>query len=171
LHTPLISDDLSIRPAGAADFPEILRLNAEWVRFTSALDLTGLTELHAQSPYHCVVESGGRVAGFLLAMREGSDYASPNYRWFDERGGSFLYVDRIIVDSSDQGRGIAALLYDDLLEFAKRSGIDRLVCELDAEPPNEASRRFHDRLGFVEVGTQWIANGTKRVSLRELLVR
>lgn len=163
-------DDGPIRAAATGDFAEILRLNAEWVRFTSALDEAGLAELHAQSPYHRVVEWGGRVAAFLLAMREGSDYASPNYRWFDDRGGSFLYIDRIVVDTPAQGRGLATLLYDDLLAFARRTGVGRVVCELDADPPNEASCRFHDGYGFAEVGTQWIANGTKRVSLRELLV-
>jgi predicted GNAT superfamily acetyltransferase len=101
-------------------------------------------------------------------MREGADYASPNYRWFDDRGGCFLYVDRVIVDGAEQGRGVATLLYDDLVAFAAESGVGRVVCELDADPPNAASRRFHDRYGFAEVGTQWVADGAKRVSLREL---
>jgi predicted GNAT superfamily acetyltransferase len=160
-----------IRPASEADLGDILRLNAEWAHFTSDLDADSLGMLHAQSAYHRVVESGGSVVAFLLAMREGSDYASANYRWFDDRGGSFLYVDRVIVASSEQGNGIARALYDDLLAFARVSGVSRVVCELDAEPPNEASRHFHDLYGFSEVGTQWVANGTKRVSLQELRIR
>ena len=166
-----VPGDIAIRPARRADFTEILRLNAEWVRFTSDLDPAGLERLHAQSAHHRVVVSGTRIAGFLIALREGVDYASPNYRWFDSRGGRFLYVDRVIVERVDQGRGIATLLYDDLLAFARKTEVGRIVCELDAEPPNEASRLFHDRHGFVEVGTQWVAGGTKRVSLRELDVR
>jgi predicted GNAT superfamily acetyltransferase len=160
-----------IRPASEADFATILRLNSEWVRFTSDLDEGALAILHAQSPYHRVVESDGRVVAFLLAMREGSDYASPNYRWFDDRGGSFIYVDRVVVDRSAQGSGLATMLYDDLLAFARGAGVGRVVCELDIDPPNEASRRFHDTYGFVEVGTQWVSGGAKRVSLRELEVR
>jgi predicted GNAT superfamily acetyltransferase len=160
----------AVRPARKADFPDILRLNTEWVHFTSHLDAVSLAKLHAQSPHHRVVVSRGRVVAFLLAMREGSDYASVNYRWFDDRGGPFLYVDRVVVGSSDQGKGIAQMLYDDLLVYARGSGVVSVVCELDVDPPNEASRRFHDGYGFAEVGTQWVANGAKRVSLRELRV-
>jgi len=161
----------AIRHASEADFGDILRLNSEWVHFTSHLDATALAKLHAQSPYHRVVESGNRVVAFLLAMREGSDYASPNYRWFDDRGGSFLHVDRVIVGSPNQGKGLAQMLYDDLLDFAREAEVGRVVCELDIDPPNEASRRFHDGYGFSEVGTQWVGDGAKRVSLRELRVR
>ena len=160
----------AIRPARPADFAEMLRLNAEWVRFTSELDASALEELHALSLYHRVVESGGCVVAFLLALREDSDYASPNYRWFDDRGGSFLYIDRVVVDAAHQGQGIATMLYDDLVAFARESGVGRVVCEIDVDPPNDPSCRFHDRYGFTEVGTQWVAGGTKRVSLRELLV-
>lgn len=165
---PSAAGGLVIRDAVEADFAEILRLNTEWVHFTSHLDEPALAALHGQSAYHRVVESDGRVVAFLLAMREGASYASPNYRWFDERGGAFLYVDRVIVDSTAQGRGVAGMLYDDLIALARATGVGRVVCELDAEPPNEPSRRFHDRYGFVEVGTQWVAGGTKRVSLCEL---
>jgi len=165
------SDSYLVRSAGEADFADILRLNTEWVHFTSHLDVEALSALHAQSPYHRVVESGGRVVAFLLALREGCGYASPNYRWFDDRGGAFLYVDRVVVDGSAHGGGIGRMLYDDLLAFARGSGVGRIVCELDAEPPNEPSRRFHEGYGFNEIGTQWVANGTKRVSLRELELR
>ena len=154
-----------------ADFTEILRLNAEWVHFTSQLDDAGLAALHSQSAYHRIVESGGHVAAFLLALREGAGYVSPNYRWFDARGGAFLYVDRVIVDISQQGRGLASALYGDLIGFARETGVGRIACELDIEPANVPSARFHDRHGFIEVGTQWVADGTKRVSLRELEVR
>jgi predicted GNAT superfamily acetyltransferase len=161
----------AIRHAREADFGDILCLNSQWVHFTSYLDATTLARLHAQSPYHRVVESGDRLVAFLLAMREGADYASPNYRWFDDRGGAFLYVDRVIVGSPNQCKGLARMLYDDLLDFAREAGVDRVVCELDIEPPNDASRRFHDGYGFSEVGTQWVGDGAKRVSLRELRVR
>jgi uncharacterized protein len=163
-----VPNPLTIRSATETDFADILRLNTEWMRFTSHLDANALAGLHAQSPYHRIVESDGRIIAFLLAMREGADYASPNYRWFDDRGGHFLYVDRVIVDAAEQGRGVATLLYDDLIAFAAEAGVSRVVCELDADPPNEASCRFHDAYGFEEVGTQWVADGAKRVSRREL---
>jgi len=41
-----------------------------------------------------------------------------------------------------------------------------VTCEYNIDPPNEPSRLFHDKFGFKERGTQWVANGTKRVSLQ-----
>ena len=157
----------AFRQATTADFDDILRLNSDWVHFTSPLDESALDRLHALAAYHKVIEVRGRVVAFLLALREGADYDSPNYLWFSERGGTFLYIDRVIVDRTEQGGGLARMLYDDLFSFAKSQSIPQVVCELDLEPPNDASRRFHDALGFREVGTQWVAGGTKRVSLRQ----
>ena len=105
------------------------------------------------------------VVAFLLAFREGADYDSPNYRWFAARYATFLYVDRVVVAESQQGRGLGRLLYDDLFAFARASGVPCITCEFDIDPPNEASRRFHARYGFEEVGTQALPKG-KRVSLQ-----
>jgi predicted GNAT superfamily acetyltransferase len=90
-----------------------------------------------------------------------------NYRYFAERFDTFLYVDRIVVAASHQGRGLGAVLYDDLFAHARRGGVARVTCEIDAIPPNEASRRFHARYGFRELGRQWVAEGRKQVSLQE----
>lgn len=155
-----------IRDAALADFPAILALNAAAVQFTSPLDLLRLQRLHAQAAYHRVVESGGGAVAFLLALREGGDYDSPNYRWFGQRYRDFLYIDRIVVDAAQQGQGLGVALYADLLAFAADTGATRLTCEFDLEPPNPVSARFHQRFGFNEVGTQWLAGGKKRVSLQ-----
>jgi hypothetical protein len=159
-----------IRSATPSDFDAILGINAEWEHFTSPLDESGLARLHGQAAWHRVVVADLRVVAFLLALREGADYDSPNYRWFAGTGGRFLYVDRVVVAHDRQGRGLGAALYDDVFEFAGAEGIGRIVCEVDVDPPNAASCRFHDRYGFVEVGTQRVAGGTKLVSLREATV-
>ena len=156
-----------IRDAGTADFPAILALNLESERFLSPMDLLRLQHLHDAAAYHRVVEVDNHVVAFLLAFREGADYDSPNYRWFAGRYPRFLYVDRVVVAASEQGKRLGAALYDDLFAFAKREGIASVTCEFDIDPPNEASRRFHARYGFREVGTQWVADGKKRVSLQE----
>lgn len=159
-----------VRPATNADLPEILRLNSEWEHVTSRLDEERLADLHRQAAYHRVAEADGRVAAFLLALPPGAAYDSPNYRWFDRSSDAFLYIDRIVVGRAYQRAGLGAELYADLLEFAAQRGVERLVCEVDIEPLNVASDAFHRRRGFVEVGTQWLALGTKRVSLREYLL-
>jgi predicted GNAT superfamily acetyltransferase len=159
-----------IRDAIASDFPAILALNVESERFLSPLDLPRLRQLHDAACYHRVVDLDGGVVAFLLAFREGVDYDSPNYRWFCDNNREFVYVDRVVVASSQQGKRLGALLYDDLFAFARNSGMATVTCEFDIDPPNEASRRFHARYGFREVGSQWVAGGKKRVSLQEASV-
>jgi predicted GNAT superfamily acetyltransferase len=166
LQEPGVAPSGTIRQATRGDFPDVLRLNEDWVRFTSPLDESALVRLHGEAAYHKVVESDGRVVAFLLALREGAAYDSPNYRWFSERGGTFLYVDRVVVDRDAQSAGLATMLYEDLFSFAREQGVPQVLCELDVEPPNEASRHFHDSRGFREVGRQWVAGGAKRVSMR-----
>ena len=153
------------REAAVADHPAILALNRRYVELLSPMDERRLVHLDAQSAYHRVVDESGRVAAFLLAFREGAGYDSPNYLWFAQRY-PFLYVDRVVVDGAAQGRGLGALLYRDLFAFAAAHKVDTVACEYYSKPPNEASRRFHARFGFREVGTQWLPDVRKQVSLQ-----
>src|SRR5512143_2195808 len=100
-----------IRDATPADFPAILALNAESVHFLSPLDAARLQHLHAQAAYHRLVEIDGAVVAFLLVLREGADYDSPNYRWFAQHDAQFLYIDRIVVAAAQQGQRLGAQLY------------------------------------------------------------
>jgi predicted GNAT superfamily acetyltransferase len=155
-----------IRAAGAEDFAAILALNEESVHFLSPLDEARLQALHARAAYHRVVEIDGRVVAFLLALREGADYDSPNYRWFAQRYAQFLYIDRVVVGAAQQGRGLGARLYEDLFAFARANNAAQVTCEFDVDPPNPASAGFHARFGFREVGTQWLGGSNKQVSLQ-----
>lgn len=156
-----------IRDASPADFPALLALNAESVHFLSPMDRLRLQQLFAQAAYCRVIEQDGGVTAFLLAFREAADYDSPNYRWFAARYPQFLYIDRVVVAANQQGKGLGALLYADLFAFARSQAVTRITCEFDIDPPNETSRRFHARFGFHEVGSQWLGNGNKQVSLQE----
>ena len=158
-----------LRNARESDFEQILALNAASVHFLSPLDASRLRRLHEQAAYHRVVDDGESIGAFLLAFREGADYDSPNYRWFTQTYTRFLYVDRIVVSANARGRGLGARLYDDIIEFAAASGIDRLTCEFDIDPPNPASAKFHERFGFREVGRQRIGD-KKEVSLQVRMV-
>jgi uncharacterized protein len=155
-----------IRDARPGDFESIVALNQEAVHFTSPMDLPRLIHLDTQSAYHRVIELDGETVAFLLALREGADYPNPNYGWFSERLDGFLYVDRIVISSSRQGERLGQALYDDLFAYAKEQEVGRICCEFDVDPPNPVSQRFHARYGFSEMGTQWVAGGSKRVSLQ-----
>ncbi|HEY9400041.1 MAG TPA: GNAT family N-acetyltransferase, partial [Luteimonas sp.] len=131
------------RDATPADFPAVLALNEAFVAVLSPLDGARLARLHAQAALHRVIERDGRVEAFLLALREGADYDSPNYRWFAQRYPRFLYVDRIVVAGDAQARGAGCRLYRELYALAVRDTVPWITCEFDIEPPNPVSERFH----------------------------
>jgi predicted GNAT superfamily acetyltransferase len=109
------------------------------------------------------------VAGFVLAFGSETRHDSVNFRWFAARFPSFLYVDRVVVSSRCQGSGVGSLLYEAVFAFARREGYERVTCDIDTDPPNPRSERFHDRFGFEVVGSQQVEyeTGTPiRVSLR-----
>ena len=157
---------MHIEPASEHHFREILELNQESVHFLSALSAQGLADLHSQAAYHKVAIEQARVAGFLIALQAGAAYASVNYQWFDARFRNFLYIDRVVIASQFQGRGIGRLLYDDLFMFAKAKRFEQVTCEFDVEPPNPVSAKFHEAFGFRELGSHWAGDGKKKVSLQ-----
>jgi uncharacterized protein len=156
-------------PAGAEHFAAILALNEESVAVLAPLSRGRLELLHERASCHRVAVDGDEVVGFVLAFGSNTPHDSVNFRWFAGRYPSFLYVDRVVVAASRRGRGTGGLLYRDLFGFACRRGYALVTCEIDAEPPNPTSVRFHQRFGFAEVGSQrveYVAGHPKHVSLR-----
>lgn len=155
-----------LRPATSADFPAVLALNEQSVKFLSPLSAGQLVQLHDDAALHCVVEQDEVVIAFLLAFREGAGYDSVNYAWFAGRYPRFLYIDRVVVAPAARNGGAGSLLYEHAFRHAARSAVPILACEFDIEPPNPVSARFHARFGFQEVGRQAVAGGSKWVSLQ-----
>ncbi len=160
-----------VRDAGAADFARILRLNEESVHFLSPMDRDRLQSLHAMAAYHRVLaDARGQAIAFLLALREGCAYDSPNYGWFARRLPRFLYIDRVVIAAQSQGRRLGRVLYDDLLAHAHANGVETVTCEFDTDPPNEPSRRFHASYGFRQIGTHRVGASHKEVGLQALQI-
>jgi predicted GNAT superfamily acetyltransferase len=155
-----------IRDAAPSDFEAICALNLAEVQHTSAMDMARLATLDALSCYHKVGCADGRVASFLLAMCSGAPYENDNFEWFARKYTRFIYVDRVVVSSAFRGQSFGSLLYKDLFRYARDNAIPLVTCEYNIVPSNEPSRLFHDKFGFKEQGTQWVANGAKRVSLQ-----
>jgi uncharacterized protein len=141
-----------IRPLSSDDLPTVLRLNNAAIPAVSEADLAKLELLVAQSCLSLVAEHDGRVVGFCINFAPGADYASVNYLWFCERYTEFVYLDRIAVDETARNMGIGAALYTAV--EAAIVGTPQLFCEVNLRPRNDGSLRFHERLGFVEVGQQ-----------------
>ena len=87
------------------------------------------------------------ISGFLIALQPGKDYQSVNYKWFEKRYKSFLYVDRIVIGSKYQGYGIGRSLYNDLKVFASNK-TDIITCEVNIKPKNTGSIIFHKKLYY-----------------------
>lgn len=155
-----------IRDAAPGDYPSICALNLAEVQHTSPMDLSRLAALSGLSCYHKVGCVDSDTAAFLLAMCDSAPYENENFAWFARRFTRFIYVDRIVVSAAFRGLRLGTALYEDLFRYARHSGIPLVTCEYNIVPPNESSRRFHHKFGFQELGTQWVANGTKHVSLQ-----
>jgi uncharacterized protein len=150
------------------DYPAIVKLNDVAVEFTSPMDLKRLSFLASLAAYFRVAVTDDQVVAFLLAMKDGAPYQNDNYAWFSSRYQKFLYIDRVVVAGEFQGRGIGTQLYRDIISYARQEEIPIITCEINAVPPNDVSTAFHARLGFSEVGSQWICNGQKKVSMQAL---
>ncbi len=159
-----------LRDAVPTDWLEILALNEEWVRYLSPMDEARLAKLAGASCYFRVVEHERKIAAFLLAFRKGAAYDGTVFQMFERQADDFIYLDRVVVATSHWGQGIADRLYNDVVDFARLSGVGRLVCEVDVLPPNDISLRFHQKRGFREFGRQSLRGGAKIVSLLEYVV-
>ena len=156
----------NVRNANQSDFEAILALNDAEVQHTSPMSLAQLEHLSQMAGYFKVAVVDGQVAAFLIALREGAPYQNDNYGWFSTRFPRFLYVDRVAVGRPFAGRGLGSTMYGDLFAFARQGFVPIITCEYNIIPPNPGSRFFHDKHGFKELGTQWVAGGTKQVSLQ-----
>ncbi len=134
----------------------MLALNNEHAAELSWLELDGLRDL-LRTAYHARI--GSDQSCFLIAFDDRAAYASPNFLWFRERFDRFVYVDRVAVSAAARGRGLARLLYADLFQRARADGHERICSEVNLDPPNPASDRFHASLGFQATGTAALPNG------------
>ena len=154
-------DFIDVRPA---DLPSVLELNESEVPNLGKVDLQKMQWFAAYANYFRIALSGDQLAAFLVGLRPGTSYRSLNYRWFCERYADFAYVDRVAVALPFRRHGLASRLYDDFAASVPDS-VDIMTCEVNIKPPNEESMRFHNRLGFRQVGTQATEHGAKEVAL------
>lgn len=151
-----------------SDLQAIVRMNHKSEHLLSPMDRNRFIELQTKSSLLLVVEVDQQTAGFLIAFCDGTDYDSVNYRWFSRRLKNFLYIDRVVVSEHVRSMGIGRQLYREAETWARTQEILWMAAEIDLQPPNHASLKFHDKLGFVEAGQQTAGDDHKLVSLRIL---
>ena len=140
---------MNIRRAQDKDLPKILELNNIESKWVGKKEIS-FFQRYMNIPFFSVIEDTSKVVGFLMAMDHDTDYDSINFLWFKNKFKKYYYIDRVIVDESMRGKGVASLLYKEVIN---KKGNMPLVAEVAIEPPNEGSVKFHDKVGFKEVGT------------------
>lgn len=158
--------EMTIRKLEMKDYHRVLELNNESVHFLSPLTNDKLESIISQSEMVNVIEVDGRVEAFVLTLKEGKEYDSVNYLWFSNHYDHFLYIDRVVVSLQMQGKGLGNILYESVFSHAKLIGVPYVAAEIDINPPNPESLKFHEKFGFAEVGKQTVAQGKKVVSLQ-----
>ena len=138
---------VSVRPANAADSEAIGSiLNAllattaiEWTDTPHTAD--SILEWLDHHETVLVAEEGGEVVG-VAAFGWFRDVTKwPGYR--------FTVENTVHVREDHWGSGVGRELMEELIDEARRGGKHTMVAAVDGA--NEASVRFHERLGFVEV--------------------
>ena len=155
---------LAIRDVREHDLDAVLALNNAAGRSILALDAAQLRYFYEHADYFRVAEVDGRLAGFLIALRDGSGYDSPNYRWFAEHYESFVYIDRIVIANAYRRHGLGKVFYCDVTSYAEVR-VPLLTCEVFLEPRDDVVVLFHGTYGFQEVGQQRMGESGPQVSL------
>lgn len=131
-------------------YPQILKINAEFVHWLSVLDEARLKWVLGLASYARQIDDAQAI---LIGYAHDVDYPDhKNLMWLSRHVENYFYIDRIIVDKTAQGRGYGRKLYEDIEAFARARGYDWLACEVNTKPDNPASHKFHLALGFTAIG-------------------
>ncbi len=149
-----------------SDLDDVLALNEAAVPHVNSLDREALQWFATSAHYFRAAMIDEDLAGFLIGLQPGLDYASPNYQWFCQRHRRFGYVDRVVVSPAARRRGVASRLYEDFASVL-RGYVPLMTCEVNIRPANDSSMVYHERHGFVQVATQETEGGKKEVALME----
>ncbi len=140
-----------IRQYRVSDAEQVLTLNESCVPEVGPMDRTKLASFEEWAPYLKVVDVDGEIVGLLIGLDQSAPYGSPNFGWFTERVDRFAYIDRIAVAESQRGNGWGPALYQDFEAWARKRNLPALTAEVNVEPPNPRSMRFHELFGFTEM--------------------
>ena len=160
-----------VRNIENADLQRVLEINNANTPGVSELTKDELqSDLNNSLHALAIDNEQGDLCAFCITFDPSAPDAGDNHRWFAERYKSFVYLDRIAIDSNHQNRGLGALLYQSVEQHMLNSAEHTLLCcEVNLEPPNPGSLRFHQRIGFAEVGQQSPSPGYI-VSLQQKIV-
>ena len=140
-------------PYLTSDLEEIWNINQE--NIPEVGDVPNLDRLKKLIDWssHIIVVRDNDISGFIILMREGQNYDSLNYKFFNSQSFPFLYVDRIAIKDGHRRKGLGRMIYEKTIDIAKDLDVST-CCEVNTIPRNDPSLAFHDTFGFREVGTK-----------------
>lgn len=159
-HETVDNTTPEIRDYEPADKDQVLALNLACVPEVGDMDDDKLAGFVEWAPYFRVVDIGAaddstsassndsQIVGLLVGLTEEAPYGSPNFGWFTKRYSAFAYIDRIAISESQRGMGWGPALYNDFERWARSAQRPMLCAEVNVEPPNQRSVRFHELFGF-----------------------
>ena len=144
--------------------PDTLRdLNNAAIPDVNRIDHRKADWLIAHSSLARVATLDGQAAGVIIVLHDYAHLDSDYFRWFTQRYENFLYIDRVIVAATARRRGVATKLYLEVDALALSTS-RAIASEVYCEPPNIASLRFHQKMGYREIGRQFSPAESKTVS-------
>ena len=150
----MTANELEPRLFLKSDIDAALELNNLNAPAVGEIDRTQLEFLIEHSLYSFAI-GADTLHAFCITFAPGAPYTSVNYQWFSQNYSEFVYLDRIVVSEKMRNKLLGAKLY---AAVEQRMIKDRcapiLTCEVNLNPPNIGSIRFHNRIGFREVGQQ-----------------
>ena len=150
----MTANELEPRLFLESDIDAALELNNLNAPAVGEIDRTQLEFLIEHSLYSFAI-GADTLHAFCITFAPGAPYTSVNYQWFSQNYSEFVYLDRVVVSEKMRNNSLGAKLY---AAVEQRMIKDRcapiLTCEVNLNPPNIGSIRFHNRIGFREVGQQ-----------------
>ncbi len=133
--------------------PQINSLLKELKKLSGSPDSSPAPELIASDVYNVILQEGSFVAAAI-------DEADPENPRLVGMASIFVYskfmrrtglIDDVVVDEAHQRRGLASKLTEELIEYARKSGV--AVIELTSNPKRVGARALYLKLGFVKKET------------------
>jgi hypothetical protein len=150
----MTANELEPRLFLESDIDAALELNNLNAPAVGEIDRTQLEFLIEHSLYSFAIGADSLHA-FCITFAPGAPYTSVNYQWFSQNYSEFVYLDRIVVSEKMRNNSLGAKLYAAVEQrMIKDRCAPLLTCEVNLNPPNTGSIRFHNRIGFHEVGQQ-----------------
>ena len=133
---------------------DIYSINQDNVPEVGSLDsIEQQKKLLSVSSYHSILLEENELIGFSICFRESRPYWSENYKYFEDKLDRFLYIDRIAIRSEYRRQGHAKRMYEDIFNIASQDDLI-VTAEVNTKPANQGSLRFHEYMGFKEVGAR-----------------